>query len=51
MPFDFDTEFALDTLLDNRPLILRRERERAIFKIQHEATRDDDYRYVIGIPH
>jgi nondiscriminating aspartyl-tRNA synthetase len=36
MPFDFDAEFALDTLLDNRPLILRRERERAIFKVQHE---------------
>lgn len=36
MPFDFTAEFSLDTLLDNRPLLLRRERERAIFKIQHE---------------
>ncbi len=36
LPFDFDADFSLDTLLDNRPLILHRERERAIFKIQHE---------------
>lgn len=36
MPFDLDGDLNLDTLLDNRPLILRRERERAIFKIQHE---------------
>ena len=36
MPFDMDSDFALDTLLDNRPLTLRRPRERAIFKIQHE---------------
>jgi nondiscriminating aspartyl-tRNA synthetase len=36
MPFDMDSDFALDTLLDNRPLTLRRPRERAIFKVQHE---------------
>lgn len=35
MPFDMDADFSLDVLLDNRPLTLRRERERAIFKIQH----------------
>jgi aspartyl-tRNA synthetase len=33
MPFDLDSDLNLDTLLDNRPLILRRERERAIFKV------------------
>jgi len=36
LPFDMSGEFSLDTLLDNRPLTLRRQRERAIFKIQHE---------------
>jgi nondiscriminating aspartyl-tRNA synthetase len=36
MPFDMDSDFTLDTILDNRPLTLRRPRERAIFKIQHE---------------
>lgn len=36
MPFDMDSDFSLDVLLDNRPLTLRRPRERAIFKIQHE---------------
>lgn len=36
MPFDLDSDLNLDTLLDNRPLILRRKRERAIFKVQHE---------------
>ena len=35
MPFDLDSDLNLDTLLDYRPLILRRERERAIFKVQH----------------
>ena len=35
MPFDMDADFSLDVLLDNRPLTLRRPRERAIFKIQH----------------
>lgn len=36
MPFDRGGDLNLDTLLDYRPLILRRERERAIFKIQSE---------------
>jgi len=36
MPFDLDSDLNLETLLDYRPLILRREHERAIFKIQHE---------------
>ena len=36
MPFDMDSELNLDTLLDNRPLTLRRNRERAIFKVQSE---------------
>jgi len=42
LPFDLDTDLNLDTLLDNRPLTLRRERERAIFKVQ--ATIVDAYR-------
>lgn len=36
MPFDLDSDLNLDTLLDNRPLTLRRNRERAIFKVQSE---------------
>ena len=36
MPFDLDSDLNLDTLLDYRPLTLRRERERAMFKIQSE---------------
>ncbi|HEY0964742.1 MAG TPA: aspartate--tRNA(Asn) ligase [Candidatus Paceibacterota bacterium] len=36
MPFDLESDFSLDVLLDNRPLTLRRPRERAIFKVQHE---------------
>lgn len=35
LPFDMSDELNLDTLLDNRPLTLRRARERAIFKVQH----------------
>lgn len=35
MPFDLDTDLNLDTLLDYRPLTLRRDRERSIFKVQH----------------
>jgi nondiscriminating aspartyl-tRNA synthetase len=35
LPFDLDTELNLDTLLDYRPITLRRPRERAIFKVQH----------------
>ncbi len=34
LPFDMDGEFSIETLLDNRPLTLRRKHERAIFKIQ-----------------
>ena len=36
LPFDLDSELNLDTLLDYRPLTLRRPRERAIFKVQSE---------------
>lgn len=35
LPFATDAELNLDTLLDYRPLTLRREREQAIFKTQH----------------
>lgn len=35
LPFDMDADLNLDTLLDNRPITLRRARERAIFKVQH----------------
>lgn len=35
LPFDIDADINLDTLLDYRPLTLRRPRERAIFKVQH----------------
>ncbi len=35
-PFAPDAELSLETLLDNRPLTLRRPHERAIFKIQSE---------------
>ena len=38
MPFDADGELNLDTLLDYRPLTLKRARERAIFKIQSEIV-------------
>lgn len=39
LPFDLSAELNLDTLLDHRPYTLRRERERAIFKVQHEIIR------------
>lgn len=39
LPFDLDGELNIDTLLDNRPLTLRRKRERAIFRIQAAITR------------
>ncbi|MCA9366467.1 aspartate--tRNA(Asn) ligase, partial [Candidatus Kaiserbacteria bacterium] len=39
LPFDLNDEFSLDTLLDNRPLTLRRPRERAIFTIQAAIVR------------
>lgn len=39
MPFDMDEDLSLETLLDNRPLTLRRKRERAIFSIQAAIVR------------
>lgn len=36
MPFDMAADLNIDTILDYRPLTLRRPRERAIFKVQHE---------------
>ena len=36
LPFDRDADLNMDTLLDHRPLTLRRPRERAIFKVQNE---------------
>ena len=39
IPFDLDAELNIDTLLDNRPLTLRRPHERAIFKIQATIVR------------
>lgn len=39
MPFDMDAVLNIDTLLDYRPLTLRRPRERAIFKIQATIVR------------
>jgi nondiscriminating aspartyl-tRNA synthetase len=39
LPFDKDAELNLDTLLDYRPLTIRRKREQAIFKVQHEIVR------------
>jgi nondiscriminating aspartyl-tRNA synthetase len=38
MPFDLNTDLNIDTLFDYRPLTLRREHERAIFRIQHEIV-------------
>jgi nondiscriminating aspartyl-tRNA synthetase len=39
LPFDPDTDLNLDTLFDYRPLTLRRKREEAIFRVQHELIR------------
>ncbi len=39
LPFDMDSEFTIETLLDNRPITLRRKKERAIFTIQAEIVR------------
>lgn len=36
LPFEHAAEINIDTLLDHRPLTLRRPRERAIFRVQHE---------------
>jgi nondiscriminating aspartyl-tRNA synthetase len=34
LPFDMEADLNIDTLLDYRPLTLRRKREQAIFKVQ-----------------
>lgn len=39
MPFDRDAELNIDTLLDYRPLTLRRPKQKAIFAIQSTITR------------
>lgn len=39
MPFDSDAELNIDTLLDYRPLTLRRPKQKAIFAIQSTITR------------
>lgn len=39
LPFDLDSELNLDTLLDNRPITLKRKKERAIFNVQATITR------------
>ncbi len=39
LPFDMSADLNLDTLLDYRPLTLRRTREQAIFKVQSEILR------------
>lgn len=36
LPFDLDEELNIETKLDYRPLILRREKEKAVFRVQHE---------------
>lgn len=38
LPFDLGDDFSIDTLLDNRPLTLRREADRAVFKVQAEIV-------------
>ncbi len=35
LPFDLDSNFNIETLLDYRPITMRREHDRAIFDIQH----------------
>lgn len=39
LPFDLNDDFTIETLLDYRPLTMRRERDRAVFKIQHTILR------------
>ncbi len=38
LPFEKDADINLDTSLDNRPFVLRNERNRAIFNVQHHIT-------------
>jgi nondiscriminating aspartyl-tRNA synthetase len=43
LPFDLDADLNIDTLLDYRPITLRSDHERAVFKVQHtilKAYRD-----------
>jgi nondiscriminating aspartyl-tRNA synthetase len=39
LPFDLDTDLNQGTMLDFRPLTIKRGRERAIFKVQSEIVR------------
>ncbi|HVS79839.1 MAG TPA: aspartate--tRNA(Asn) ligase [Candidatus Paceibacterota bacterium] len=39
LPFDIESELNLDTYLDYLPLTLRRDRSRAIFKVQSEIAK------------
>ena len=39
LPFDLDSDYAIETRLDNRPVTLKSKRDRAVFKIQSEITR------------
>lgn len=39
LPFEHSADINLDTNLDNRPYTLRRDKERAIFKVQHEILK------------
>jgi nondiscriminating aspartyl-tRNA synthetase len=39
LPFDLEADLTIETMLDNRPLTLRRDREQAIFRVQHEILR------------
>jgi nondiscriminating aspartyl-tRNA synthetase len=47
LPFELDAELNIDTLLDYRPLTLRKERERAIFKVQAEIIKA--YRWFMSV--
>ncbi len=38
LPFEKEAEVNLDTALDNRPFVLRKAQNRAIFKVQHEIV-------------
>lgn len=46
LPFELDTDLNIDTLLDYRPLTLRRGREQAIFKVQAEIIKS--YRWFLS---
>ncbi len=39
LPFELDADLNIDTLFDYRPLTLRRERDRAVFRVQAEIVR------------